>query len=265
MAEGADFTMAADGGVSSSAGFGSLEFASPAVGPTQHGAGVVEPLGAAVLRRRAWRGHGRPGVSLRRRSYELTKRAFDIGFSLLILPGAAIVIAVCAGLIYLLDGSPVLFTQPRTGKGGRRFELYKFRTMVNGAVALKAQLLERNQLSGPDFKIAKDPRVTRLGAVLRKFSLDEVPQILNVLKGEMSLVGPRPTSFKASSYGLWHTERLEITPGITGLWQVSGRSDIDFDERVRLDIEYIERRSLLFDLWILLRTIRAVLQPRGAY
>ncbi len=202
---------------------------------------------------------------LRRRSYELTKRGFDIGFSLLILPGAAIVIAVCAGLIYLLDGSPIFFTQPRTGKGGRRFELYKFRTMVHGAPALKAQLLGRNQLSGPDFKIAKDPRVTRLGAVLRKFSLDEVPQILNVLKGDMSLVGPRPTSFKASSYELWHTERLEITPGITGLWQVSGRSDIDFDERVRLDIEYIERRSLLFDLWILLRTIRAVLQPRGAY
>jgi lipopolysaccharide/colanic/teichoic acid biosynthesis glycosyltransferase len=172
---------------------------------------------------------------------------------------------VCAGLIWFMDGSPILFAQPRTGRAGRRFKLYKFRTMVNGATELKDQLVHRNELSGPDFKIAEDPRVTPIGGFLRKYSLDELPQIFNVLKGEMSLVGPRPTSFEASSYGLWHTERLEVVPGISGLWQVSGRSDIDFDDRVRLDIEYVERRSVLFDVWILIRTVKAVIWPRGAY
>lgn len=229
----------------------------------------AEPRDASTVvsarRYRSQRSAPRRGVLLRRRRYELAKRVFDLAFSLLILPGLLVAMAGCAVLVYVFDGSPIFFAQARTGRGGRRFKLYKFRTMVNGAAELKSQLLDRNQLSGPDFKIANDPRVTRLGAILRKTSLDEIPQILNILKGDMSLVGPRPTSFKASSYGLWHTERLEIAPGLTGLWQVSGRSDIDFDDRVRLDIEYIERRSLLLDLWILIRTVKAVLQPRGAY
>jgi len=143
--------------------------------------------------------------------------------------------------------------------------MFKFRMMVVNASELKSGLASLNRLSGPDFKIDNDPRITPLGAFLRRTSLDEIPQILNVLRGEMSLVGPRPTSFAASTYELWHTERLEVLPGITGLWQVSGRSDIDFDDRVRLDIEYLERRSFRFDLVILLRTVAALVQQRGAY
>jgi lipopolysaccharide/colanic/teichoic acid biosynthesis glycosyltransferase len=225
--------------------------------------GGAEALPAPEERPR--RRRQRSAVILRRRRYDLCKRAFDLGFSLAILPAALLLMAVCAGAIWLIDGSPILFPQSRTGRGGQRFKLYKFRTMVNGASELKAQLLGRNQLSGPDFKIADDPRVTPLGRLLRKYSLDELPQLFNVLKGDMSLVGPRPTSFRASHYQLWQTERLEVVPGISGLWQVSGRSEVDFDERVRLDIEYVARRSLLFDLSILVRTIGAVIRARGAY
>jgi lipopolysaccharide/colanic/teichoic acid biosynthesis glycosyltransferase len=122
-----------------------------------------------------------------------------------------------------------------------------------------------NEHSGPDFKITDDPRVTRIGRLLRKTSLDELPQVWNVLRGDMSLVGPRPTSFEMQSYHLWHTERLEVVPGLTGLWQVNGRGDLDFDDRVRLDIEYIERRCLRLDLVILLRTFTAVFKQQGAY
>ena len=116
-----------------------------------------------------------------------------------------------------------------------------------------------------DFKITNDPRVTRVGRILRKTSLDELPQIFNVIKGDMSLVGPRPTSFDVSTYKLWHTERLEVLPGLTGLWQVSGRSDLDFDERLRLDIAYIERQSLWLDIQILIRTVTVVFTQDGAY
>ncbi|HZO08323.1 MAG TPA: sugar transferase [Myxococcota bacterium] len=200
-----------------------------------------------------------------RPGYERAKRAFDVAVCLLLLPAAATLIGLCALAVLVYDGRPVFFSQDRTGRGGRRFRMYKFRTMVANAAELKAELVALNQLSGPDFKIENDPRITRLGAMLRKTSLDEVPQLLNVLRGEMSLVGPRPTSFEASTYDLWHTERLEVTPGITGLWQVSGRSDVDFDDRVRLDIEYLEKRSFGFDLWILFRTVVALVQQRGAY
>jgi lipopolysaccharide/colanic/teichoic acid biosynthesis glycosyltransferase len=200
-----------------------------------------------------------------RPGYERAKRILDVALCLLMLPAALVVMAACALAIFVCDGRPILFRQERAGRGGRPFCMYKFRTMVVNAVELKAALADRNRLSGPDFKVEDDPRVTRLGAILRKTSLDEVPQILNVLRGEMSLVGPRPTSFPASTYDLWHTERLEVLPGVTGLWQVSGRSDIDFDDRVRLDIEYLERRSFAFDLAILLRTVAALVQQRGAY
>jgi lipopolysaccharide/colanic/teichoic acid biosynthesis glycosyltransferase len=200
-----------------------------------------------------------------RPGYERAKRLFDLSVCLLLLPGALAIVALCALAVLVFDGRPVFFFQDRTGRGGRRFRMYKFRTMVANAAELKADLVALNHLSGPDFKIENDPRITRLGAILRKTSLDEVPQLLNVLRGEMSLVGPRPTSFEASTYDLWHTERLEVVPGITGLWQVSGRSDVDFDDRVRLDIEYLERRGFWFDLWILFRTVAALVQQRGAY
>jgi lipopolysaccharide/colanic/teichoic acid biosynthesis glycosyltransferase len=126
-------------------------------------------------------------------------------------------------------------------------------------------LAHLNELTPPDFKITDDPRVTRVGRILRKTSLDELPQVFNVLKGEMSLVGPRPTSFAGNTYSFWQTERLEILPGITGLWQVSGRSDVDFDDRARLDIQYIEQQSIWLDLNILFRTVATVISQRGAY
>lgn len=200
-----------------------------------------------------------------RGGYRITKRLIDVGICLLLLPLILPVMAVCAVLIWLDDPGPVVFAQLRTGQGGRRFRMYKFRTMQANAEELKRQYAHLNELTWPDFKISNDPRITRLGRFLRKTSLDELPQILNVLKADMALVGPRPTSFEASTYQLWHTERLEVAPGITGLWQVSGRSDIDFDERLHLDIQYIEQQSTWLDLCILVRTLGVLFSSRGAY
>ncbi len=143
--------------------------------------------------------------------------------------------------------------------------MFKFRTMVPGAAGMKHGLEAGNVMSGPDFKVMNDPRVTKLGLLLRKWSLDEAPQLWNVLKGDMSLVGPRPTSFTPQTYDLWHTERLEVMPGLTGLWQIRGRGEIGFDDRVRLDIAYVRNRSLALDVSILFRTLPAVLSQRGAY
>jgi lipopolysaccharide/colanic/teichoic acid biosynthesis glycosyltransferase len=199
------------------------------------------------------------------RAYGLLKRLFDITLCVLMTPFVLPVLALCALALWLEDPGPVVFTQLRTGRQGRRFRMYKLRTMVTNAEELKEQLRHLNELTWPDFKISNDPRVTRVGRFLRKTSLDELPQIFNVIKGDMSLVGPRPTSFGAQTYSLWHTERLDVVAGITGLWQVSGRSDLDFDDRLRLDIEYIRRRSLWFDFVLLLRTVFAVLRPKGAY
>jgi lipopolysaccharide/colanic/teichoic acid biosynthesis glycosyltransferase len=204
-------------------------------------------------------------ICLFRKGYEISKRIFDVTICLLALPFLFVVMAVCAVLIWLNEPGSVLFRQQRTGKGGRRFTMYKFATMVKNAEELKTQYAHLNELTWPDFKITDDPRVTPIGCILRKTSLDELPQFINVLKGDMSLVGPRPTSFDASTYDLWHTERLEVLPGITGLWQINGRSNLDFNERLRLDIEYIENRSLWLDTQILLRTVTAVFSQRGAH
>ena len=167
--------------------------------------------------------------------------------------------------MYIDDPGPVFFKQYRTGKGGRRFKMYKLRTMATNAEELKVKYAHLNELTWPDFKITDDPRVTRVGRFLRKTSLDEFPQIINILKGDMSIVGPRPTSFAASTYKLWQTERLEVLPGLTGLWQIGGRSDLDFDDRLKLDIQYIENQSLWLDLQILVRTVTVVFTQKGAY
>ena len=143
--------------------------------------------------------------------------------------------------------------------------MYKFRTMVPDAEGLKSKYAYLNELQWPDFKITNDPRITIIGKFLRKTSLDEIPQLFNVLKGEMSLVGPRPTSFGPETYKLWHTHRLDVMPGLTGLWQIVGRAKLEFDDRLRLDIAYIERASLWFDINILFRTVIAVFQSRGAH
>ncbi len=204
-------------------------------------------------------------VTLFRTSYRIGKRILDLTICALFLPVLLPVIGLCALAIWIDDPGPIFFMQKRTGKGGRRFKMFKLRTMAKNAEELKQKYAHLNELTWPDFKITNDPRVTRVGRILRKTSLDELPQIFNIIKGDMSLVGPRPTSFDVSTYKLWHTERLEVVPGLTGLWQVSGRSDLDFDDRLRLDIEYIERRSLWLDIWILIRTVTVVFTQEGAY
>lgn len=199
-------------------------------------------------------------------SYLFVKRVMDLTLVLFSAPFWLPVIGIVSLLIAITSpGAPVMFTQLRTGKGGQRFRMYKFRSMVPNAEALKEKYAHLNELQWPDFKITNDPRITKVGRVLRKTSIDELPQLFNVLKGEMSLVGPRPTSFGADTYKLWHTERLDVTPGLTGLWQIIGRASMEFDDRLRLDIAYIERRSIWLDIVIIFRTVTAVFEQRGAH
>ena len=204
-------------------------------------------------------------VLLFRTGYKFAKRVLDITLCLLALPCILPIILLCSVLIYIDNPGPIFFKQLRTGKGGRRFKMFKLRTMATNAEEMKLKYAHLNELTWPDFKITNDPRVTRVGRILRKTSLDELPQIFNIIKGDMSIVGPRPTSFDMSTYSLWHTERLEVQPGLTGLWQVSGRSDLDFDDRLRLDIEYIENQSFWLDVKIIIRTFTSILTQKGAY
>jgi len=202
---------------------------------------------------------------IRGKAYRIVKRSIDILFCLMVAPLFAPLMLLIMVLVYVDSPGKIFFSQLRTGKGGRRFRMYKFRTMVPNAEELKLVYAHLNELTWPDFKITDDPRVTRIGKILRKTSLDELPQLLNVFKGDMSLVGPRPTSFAPDTYRLWHTERLEVVPGITGLWQVHGRSNLDFDDRLKLDIAYIERQSIWMDLQIIIRTAGQVFVGEGAY
>jgi len=204
-------------------------------------------------------------VKLFRVQYRVTKRIMDLVVCGLALPLLLPLLGILAALVYFDDPGPIFFKQYRTGKGGIRFKMYKLRTMATNAEELKAKYAHLNELTWPDFKITDDPRVTRVGRILRKTSLDELPQIINILKGDMSIVGPRPTSFAASTYKLWQTERLEVLPGLTGLWQVGGRSDLDFDDRLKLDIQYIENQSLWLDIQILFRTVTVIFTQKGAY
>lgn len=168
--------------------------------------------------------------------------------------------------IKLDSPGPVLFRQTRIGKGGKPFTLYKFRSMVDGADRQQEALRRATGRSALLFKLRDDPRVTRVGRFLRRTSLDELPQFFNVLKGEMSVVGPRPpVPEEVAEYQDWHLQRLLVTPGLTGLWQVNGRSDLTFDEMVRLDLYYVENWSPWLDLKVILRTVPVVLTGRGAY
>jgi lipopolysaccharide/colanic/teichoic acid biosynthesis glycosyltransferase len=204
-----------------------------------------------------------PGQVSNPRGYTPTKRTIDVVVCLVALPVLLPLGLLCALLIRIESPGPILFAQQRTGQHGVRFPMWKFRTMVQNAEELKASLQHLNVLPAPDFKIPNDPRITRVGRILRKTSLDELPQVINVIRGEMSIVGPRPTSFAASTYDLWHSERLEVVPGITGLWQVKGRGTMTFDERLRLDIEYIERRSTVLDLKLMAQTALAIFKGSG--
>lgn len=202
---------------------------------------------------------------LLRAVYYASKRAFDFTLGTIMLVAFLPVFLAVAIAIRLESPGPIVFVQQRTGYNGKRFKMYKFRTMVANAEELKEKYRHLNEMTWPDFKITNDPRVTRIGRFLRKTSLDELPQLWNIVTGSMSFVGPRPTSFKAETYQLWHTERLEAKPGLTGLWQIGGRADVDFDERVELDIEYIERQSWGLDMRILFATAGAVFTGRGAH
>lgn len=203
---------------------------------------------------------------LQGRAYLIAKRIMDLGLVLLSMPFVLPLMGLLIVLIKLdSPGAPAMFSQLRTGKGGKQFKLYKFRTMVPNAEEMKKQLMHLNELQWPDFKITNDPRITRIGKILRKTSLDELPQLFNILRGEMSLVGPRPTSFSAKTYKLWQTERLDVQPGLTGLWQIVGRASTEFDDRLRQDVAYIEHRCLWLDVQILIRTFTAVLTQRGAH
>ncbi|MDL1896929.1 undecaprenyl-phosphate glucose phosphotransferase [Anaerolineae bacterium CFX7] len=194
------------------------------------------------------------------------KRAMDVLFAgilflLMLLPMALIALA-----IKLTSPGPIIFAQRRVGRGGKLFTAYKFRTMRVGADDAKQALLHLNEATGPLFKIRNDPRITNIGKFLRRTSLDELPQFWNVLNGDMSLVGPRPPlPNEVAQYEDWHKRRLDVSPGVTGLWQVSGRSELTFDEMVMLDLYYIENWSPWLDIWIMLKTIPALLTARGAY
>jgi lipopolysaccharide/colanic/teichoic acid biosynthesis glycosyltransferase len=194
---------------------------------------------------------------------DLAKMALDVCVSLALLAALLPLFAVIAVLVKLDSRGPVLFFQRRCGLGGRDFLMLKFRTMVEGAEARRKHL--QSEVDGPMFKLSRDPRVTRVGRYLRMSSFDELPQLVNVLRGEMSLVGPRPLAREEmSGNGAWMQARLSVRPGMTGLWQVKGRASRRFSDWVRYDTEYVQTRSLLGDLKILLLTIPAVLRRRGA-
>jgi lipopolysaccharide/colanic/teichoic acid biosynthesis glycosyltransferase len=193
------------------------------------------------------------------------KRLMDIVVSTAMLLILAPVFLGIAAAVKLSSPGPVIFRQKRAGRGGTPFDFYKFRTMVADAEALKERLRACNEAEGPVFKMKRDPRVTAVGRVLRRTSLDELPQIWNVLKGDMSLVGPRPpTMDEIGQYLPWHARRLELTGGITGIWQTSGRHEIGFTDWMRMDVRYAEHRTLGTDLKLLLKTIGAVVNGRGA-
>jgi exopolysaccharide biosynthesis polyprenyl glycosylphosphotransferase len=196
----------------------------------------------------------------------VVKRVIDVVFALIILVVLAPLLGLIALVIKLDSPGPVLFGQERVGKGGHAFTLYKFRSMAPDAEAQKDLLSDLNEADGPLFKIKCDPRCTRVGRWLRRLSLDELPQFYNVLRGDMSLIGPRPAlASEVEKYQPWHRRRLEVAPGITGLWQVSGRSDLPFDEMALLDIYYVEQWSPDLDMKILLRTVPTVVFGDGAY
>lgn len=199
------------------------------------------------------------------RSMPRWKRAIDIVAASLGILVTAPVMLVAALAIKLTSAGPIIFRQPRAGLGGRTFTIYKFRTMVVDADSRKATLRAFSEQDGPAFKLRHDPRVTRVGRILRETSIDELPQLFNVLKGDMSLVGPRPLPVdESNACHQWHKRRLDVTPGLTCIWQVEGRSRVSFEQWMRMDMAYLRSRRLGGDLMLLLRTLPAVLMRQGA-
>jgi lipopolysaccharide/colanic/teichoic acid biosynthesis glycosyltransferase len=235
--------------------------------PTAEPAGAVPaswPLGATVASTTAtlpW------VLPVRRLAYAAAKRALDVAVSAGLIVLLSPVLAAIAAIIKWQDGGPVFYRHMRVGRGGREFPCFKFRSMAVDAERVMSQLRERNDhADGRTFKMANDPRITAFGRLLRRSSLDELPQLLNVLRGEMSLVGPRPPlPSEVAQYSPTDMKRLAVKPGITCIWQVSGRSKLPFPEQLRLDLQYIQQQSLLLDLKLLARTVPAVLSADGAY
>jgi exopolysaccharide biosynthesis polyprenyl glycosylphosphotransferase len=196
----------------------------------------------------------------------MIKRSFDIIFSiinLIFLMPAMIIISL---IIKFTSPGPILFVQNRCGLNGRIFKMYKFRTMVKDAEELKHSLSSKNEIDGPVFKMKSDPRITKIGKFLRRTSMDELPQFINVLKGEMSIIGPRPPlPQEVKKYKAWQRRRLSMRPGLTCLWQVSGRNNISFEQWMKLDLKYIDDWDLVMDFKILVKTIPAVILGNGAY
>lgn len=201
-----------------------------------------------------------------RKGYHFAKRTLDIIFSFVGLVCLSPLMAVIAYKIKKEDRGPVFYKQIRIGKNGRHFEMYKFRSMVTNADQLLEQLKDQNEVEGAMFKMKHDPRITKVGYYLRKHSLDELPQLVNVLKGDMSLVGPRPPlPSEVEQYTDYDKQRLYVTPGCTGLWQATERNDVGFEDMVKLDIEYIHHASLSYDLEIIYKTIIIIFKPNSSY
>ncbi|MCH3923218.1 sugar transferase [Limosilactobacillus sp.] len=200
-------------------------------------------------------------------AYRTIKRLFDIvaaSIAVVILSPVFLIIAIC---IKVDDPKgPVFYSQTRVGKDGRLFKMYKFRSMVTNADELLEKLRSQNEVNGAMFKMKNDPRITRVGRVIRKYSLDELPQLVNVVGGSMSIVGPRPPlTSEVAEYTDYDKQRLMVKPGATGMWQVGGRNDVDFDEMVELDLTYIQERSIWLDLKIMFETVKIMIKPNGAY
>ena len=197
--------------------------------------------------------------------YLFFKRLIDISISFLGLVILSPLLLLIAALIKLESKGAAIFSQYRIGHKGKKFKMYKFRSMVEDAELLKKNLVEKNEMSGPMFKMKRDPRVTKIGKFIRKTSIDEIPQLLNVLKGEMSLVGPRPSlESEVNDFEKWMLKRLDVKPGLTCYWQVSGRNDIGFEQWMNLDIKYVDERGIFVDIKLIFKTIFLLLGDRHA-
>ena len=197
--------------------------------------------------------------------YNASKRLIDILLSLLGLIIVSPIMLIVAILIKLESTGPIIFSQKRVGLNGKEFNMLKFRSMVQNAEELKEKLQKQNEMSGPMFKMKEDPRVTKVGRFIRKTSIDELPQLINVLKGEMSLVGPRPSLPKeVAKFEPWMLERLNVKPGLTCYWQVSGRNNIDFEDWMKLDIKYVKERNLVLDIKLIFKTFFVLFGDKNA-
>ena len=205
-------------------------------------------------------------TKIERRPYDVAKRFFDIVLSLCGLVILSPLFLITAVAIRLDSKGPAFYSQKRIGKNGKPFKMYKFRSMCKNAENLQDDLMKYNEMDGPVFKIKGDPRITKVGKFIRKYSIDELPQLLNIVKGDMSIVGPRPPLVReVEQYNSYQMQRLLVTPGLTCFWQAYGRSDLSFDDWVDMDMKYIKRRNIFLDIKLIVKTVFAVIFKRGAY